>query len=280
MDEEILACLRSVAAHRGEVTVETIVIENGGNGGGVGNAIVSEFPDTRMVQLSANEGGAARNHGLRMATGRYRMFLDSDALVTPGALEALVGFMETHSEFGLVGPQLLNPDGTPQFGARRFPPRLLPLMRRPPFGRFFENGATVRHHLMQDATPTKAREVEYVIGACQVFSRAAQEAAGMLDPRIPGVGPEDTDWCIAIREAGYRIAFEPRANVIHAYRRATAGKPFSRVAVLHLYAFAYFQWKWRKQRRRLIAEGRHMDAAGQLMPDRTPATREREPYDA
>jgi N-acetylglucosaminyl-diphospho-decaprenol L-rhamnosyltransferase len=258
--EEVHACLRSVAEHAGEVSVETILVDNGSSDGTV-QSVRDRFPDTRIVALERNEGGSARNHGMRIAQGRYRMFLDSDALLTDGALADLVAFMDSRADVGLVGPKLVYLNGDLQPSARRFPPLALPLLRRPPLARWLEDGSTVRRHLMLDVPVAGTREAEYVIGAAQMFSRAAQEAAGELDPRIP-FAPEDIDWCLAIREAGYRIAYFPQATVIHAYRRTTAQHPLSRQALEHLYGFAYLQWKWRKHRRRLIAEGEAMERRG------------------
>ena len=65
------------------------------------------------------------------------MFLDSDAQVTPGALQTVVGILDADPRIGLVGPRLVYPDGRPQPSARRFPPPLLPLLRRPPLDRWF-----------------------------------------------------------------------------------------------------------------------------------------------
>jgi GT2 family glycosyltransferase len=258
--EEVHACLSSVIDHAGPVSVETILVDNGSDDGTV-DSVRERFPDTRIVALDRNEGGSARNHGLRIATGRYRMFLDSDALLTVGALANLVAFMDSRTDIGLVGPKLVYTNGDPQPSARRFPPLALPLLRRPPLGRWLEDGRAVRRHLMLDVPVDGTREAEYVIGAAQLFSRAAQEAAGELDPRIP-FAPEDIDWCLSIREAGFKIAYRPEATVIHAYRRTTAQHPISREALDHLYGFAYFQWKWRRQRRRLIAEGAAMQRRG------------------
>lgn len=255
--DELLNCLGSIAEHGGGLDVETILVDNGSSDGTVA-AVTERFPDTRVVPLARNEGGSARNHALRVATGRHRMFLDSDAKLTAGALEKLIHFMDRHPAVGLVGPRLVYPDGELQPSARRFPPLALPLLRRPPLSRWFEDGATVRRHLMLDVPAEDTREAEYVIGACQVFSAAAQEAVGELDPRIP-FAPEDIDWCVRIRRAGYCVAYFPEATIIHDYRRTTARQPFSAAALKHLYGFAYFQWKWRHERRRLLAEGAAME---------------------
>jgi GT2 family glycosyltransferase len=269
--DEALACLASLE-HAGDVTVQSILVDNGSADGTV-EAVGRRFPQTELVCLSANEGGSARNHGLRRATGRHRMFLDSDALLTPGALRELVDFLDARPDVGLIGPRLEYPDGRFQPSARRLPPRRLPALRRPPLDHFFENRRTVRRHLMHGVARDTVREAEYVIGAAMMFSAHAQHAAGELDPRIP-FAPEDIDWCVSIREAGYRIAYVPGARVVHDYRRTTAAKPWSSASLQHLYGFAYFYAKRRRIRRKLIAEGAAMAARGWQLPPRAPAPHE------
>jgi GT2 family glycosyltransferase len=262
--DEVLACLRSVEDHRGDLSTEAIVVDNGSSDGTVA-AVREAFPGARVVALDRNEGGSARNHGLRIAQGRHRMFLDSDATLTAGALPELVRFLDARPDVGLVGPELVYPDGGHQPSARRLPPLVLPLLRRPPLSRWFEDGRVVRRHLMLDVPHDTTREAEYVIGACMLFSRAAQEAAGELDPRIP-FAPEDIDWCVAIRRAGLRIAYHPAAVVVHDYRRSTAQRPVSRAALQHLRGFVYFAYKRRHERRALLAEGAAMERRGWALP--------------
>jgi GT2 family glycosyltransferase len=270
--DEVLACLAALHAHAPPLRLEVIVVDNA-SGDGTAEAVEAEYPDCQMVRLHRNEGLPARNHGLRRARGRYRMFIDSDALVRPGALQTLVGALEQDERIGLVGPRLVYPDGRLQLSTRRYPPLLLPILRRPPLGRFFEDRATIRRHLMADDRHDRRRRVEYVIGACQVFRPEAQSAAGEIDRRI-WFGHDDADWCFRIRGAGYDVVYVPAAEVVHDYRRTSARRPVSTFALRQLAAHAYFQWKWRPDRRRLIAEGRRMDAdaaRGHAAPPRSRA---------
>jgi GT2 family glycosyltransferase len=261
--DEVLACLESLRRHAGSLEVEPILVDNG-SGDGTADAVEEQFPEARIVRLRHNEGVAARNHGLRLASGRLRMFLDSDACVTEGALAELVRFLDEHPGVGLVGPRLVYPDGSLQLSARRFPHPLLPFLRRPPLARFFEGSALVRRHLMADDALDSPREVEYVLGACQMFTSDAQRLAGEVDPWM-FFGPDDADWCIRIRLGGLRIAYDPAATVVHDYRRSSAKRPFSAMALRHLQGFFRFQWKWRRERARLLRDGRDLDRrAGDL----------------
>ena len=253
--EEIVPALESI--DEDSLVVESIFIDNASRDG-TPDLVAERFPDVTLIRLPQNEQGAARNHGLKIARGRFLMFLDSDARLTDGALSEMVRFLEERPAVGLVGPRLVYEDGRLQYSARRYPPLNLPLLRRPPLDRFFEHTWTVRRHLMMDVPLREPREVEYMIGACMLCTADAARAAERIDPRI--LFPmEDVDWCFSIRAAGYRIAYDPRATVVHTYRRASAQRPFSRAALRHLLGFARLHWKWRRERRRLLRQGSEMD---------------------
>jgi GT2 family glycosyltransferase len=255
--DEVLACFESVELHTGDVSVECFLVDNGSADGTV-EAVAARYPEVEIVALETNEGVPARNHGLRRARGRHRMFLDSDALLTPGALRTMADVLDENPEIGLVGPRLIYPDGGLQLSTRRYPPVMLPLLRRPPLDRFFEDGPTIRRHLMAGEAHDRRRRVEYVLGACQMFRAEAQAAAGEIDERI-WYGHDDADWCFAIREAGWDVLYVPDAEVVHNYRRTSTQRPLSRLALRQLAAHVHFQRKWRARRAALIDAGRAMD---------------------
>jgi len=258
--DDLEGCLDSISEHAG-VPVQTIVVDNASTDG-TQEWVRSEHPEVELVELPRNIGVAAREEGLRRARGRYSMFLDSDAALTPGALPALVRALEEHPGWGLLGPRLVHEDGTPQQSARRFPPLVLPLLRRPPLERFFGDGSTVRRHLMADVDQERTRAVPYVIGACQIFRTSLARAAGEFDQRI-FYGPDDIDWCIRIRDAGGEVVFYPDATVLHTYRRMTRSRPLSRGALRHLQAFLYFHWKYRARHGELRRLERELDRTGE-----------------
>jgi N-acetylglucosaminyl-diphospho-decaprenol L-rhamnosyltransferase len=254
---ELERCFASIRDHAA-LPVQPILVDNAS----VDDTrawVAREHPEVEVVSLDRNVGVAARERGLERAAAPYTMFLDSDAALTEGALPAMVDALEKHAEWGLLGPRLVYEDGSLQLSCRRFPPLVLPLVRRPPLDRWFGGSRLVRRHLMEDVDHSVCRAVPYVLGACQVFRTALARKAGRFDQRI-FYGPDDIDWCIRIRDAGGAVVYFPQATVVHTYRRMTKGRPLSRAALKHVRAFVYFRWKYRRRWAELRRLERELEA--------------------
>jgi N-acetylglucosaminyl-diphospho-decaprenol L-rhamnosyltransferase len=237
--------------------VQTVLVDNASTDDTVA-WVAKNHPEVEVIALAENIGVAARQRGLECARGELTMFLDSDAELTATALPTMVAALERNPGWGLIGPRLVDDDGKLQLSCRRFPPRCLPLVRRPPLSWFLDDSALVRRHLMADVDHSTARPVLYVLGACQLFRSSLARAAGPFPDWI-FLGPDDIEWCIRIRDAGGEVIYQPGATVIHRHKRRTRRYPISRTALRHLRAFARFQWRYRKRRDELIAFQERMD---------------------
>jgi hypothetical protein len=253
---ELERCLDSIRDHAG-MPVQVVLIDNASTDGTVG-WVRENHRSIEIVGLEKNIGVAARRYGLERARAPLTMFLDSDAALTAGALPTMVAALERNPGWGLIGPRLIGEDGKLQLSCRRFPPRMLPLVRRPPLSWFLEDSALVRRHLMADVDHSIARPVLYVLGACQLFRSSLARAAGPF-PEWIFLGPDDIEWCIRIRDAGGEVVYFPGATVMHRFKRRTRRAPISTTALRHLRAFAGFQWRYRKRRGELIELQERMD---------------------
>jgi GT2 family glycosyltransferase len=242
---ELERCLASIDDHAG-VPTQVLLVDNASTDDTV-DWVRANHPTVEIIELSRNIGVAARQHGLDRVEAPLTMFLDSDAALTPGALPAMVRALESNPAWGLLGPRLVGDDGSLQLSCRRFPPRSLPLLRRPPLSWALEDSRIVRNHLMADEDHTRVRPVLYVLGACQLFRTALAKAAGPFADWI-FLGPDDADWCLRIRDTGGAIVYFPPATVVHTYRRRTQTSPLSRASLHHFRAFARFQWHYRRRR--------------------------------
>jgi GT2 family glycosyltransferase len=114
-------CLRSVYETIEGLAFEVIVVDNASGDGSVAMLKV-EFPQVRRIENYENRGfAAANNQAFRAMAGRYALLLNSDAVLTEGAVRELFVFMEDHPEAVMACGQLLNADGSKQTSVARFP---------------------------------------------------------------------------------------------------------------------------------------------------------------
>lgn len=212
-------CLFSLQRGNEGVHFEIIVVDNGSSDESP-EMVAQQFPHVILIRNERNEGFAKpNNQGLKIARGRYLMLLNSDTIVRPRALETLVRFMDEHPEDGASGPRLLYPDGRLQPSCRNFPSLwrhfcdmtgLETFFPRSIFGNF-----ETRFHYDHD------EEVDQPMGAALLVRRQAFQEVGYLDERLK-IYYNDADWCLRIRQAGWRISFVHDSEVIHHGSMTTA----------------------------------------------------------
>jgi GT2 family glycosyltransferase len=196
---------------------EVIVVDNGSSDGSA-CMIRHEFPAVQLIENTQNDGYArANNLGIRSSCGRYLLLLNSDTLVSAGALPRLIDFMEQHPTAGACGPRLVRADGRPQSYAFGGDPTLGYLLRR---------GASqlLLHRPLHDWATSATLAVDWVSGACLLARRAAIQQAGPLDERF-FMYFEDNEWCLRIRKAGWSVYYYPAVEIVHLGGQSLARNP-------------------------------------------------------
>lgn len=207
-----LDCLRSVYDHAGDVKIEILVVDNASNDGSA-DAIRTAFPEVTLIENERNTGfGAANNTAMAATKGRYFLLLNSDAYLAANALAGMVACLDHHPDAAVVGPRLLNSDGSLQPSCFRFPS---------PGRAWLENlwlsAALPNHPQIGDYrrwAHDAERAVDFVIGACMLVRRAAYEQVGGFDERFFMYG-EESEWQRRFAEAGWKTVFTPEARVVH-----------------------------------------------------------------
>jgi GT2 family glycosyltransferase len=216
-----------------------IVVENNSEDGS-GDMAASEFPLVRLLSQSQNLGFTG-GHNLAIAErkGRHAFLLNSDATVHPGCLASLLAFAESHPEVGIVGPKVLNPDGTLQMSCRRFPNPIAAMFRSTIFGRLFPNNRFTRDYLMADWDHSKTTEVDWVSGCAMLATKSFIETVGPMDPAYY-MFSEDVDWCWRAHKAGFGVVYFPEAVVTHAIGRSTDKAPNRMIGRFHRSMFRFY----------------------------------------
>jgi N-acetylglucosaminyl-diphospho-decaprenol L-rhamnosyltransferase len=246
--EHVLGCLRSLADHA-DLPQEVIVVDDGSTDG-TSDAVRARFPEVRLVSKTRNEGlPAGRNSALPLVRGRLVLMLDADTVVHPGALRTLAAAVDRSPDIGVVGPKLVYPGGELQLSSRRYPPVLLPFLRRGPYARLRPDPAAHRRHMMSDDDHRDERPVVWVIGAAQMWRADLPRRIGPFDIRLSSYGGEDMDWCLRVWAAGMEVRYVPRAVITHVSQRVTRRSLYGRHSRRALRDFYYLQWKHRHLRR-------------------------------
>ena len=201
-------CLAAVQANLGALQAEVWVVDNGSTDGSV-EMLIALFPRVRLIRNRENRGfAAANNQALRRARGRYVLLLNTDTLVHGPVLADALRWMEAHPRTAVMGPRIVNPDGSPQISATRFPS--LPLLALQTLGLTRITGLG----RYRPPPPDAPRQVEVISGCAMLLRHSAIRAVGFLDESFFFYG-EETDWCRRFARAGWQIDYVPLGRITH-----------------------------------------------------------------
>lgn len=210
--EMTLRCLDALTKELTALTHEVIVVDNASTDGSA-DAIAAGFPGLRLIRSPRNVGfGAGNNLGMREARGEYLLLINTDAFCSPGAVHGMLTGMDRHPKAAVIGPRLLNADGSLQPSCYRYPS---------PVRCWLEN--LWISAIARPATPAgdyrrwphdTETEVDWLIGACMLVRREAYERVGGFDEQF-FMYAEETDWQKRMRDAGFGIVLVPGATVTH-----------------------------------------------------------------
>ncbi len=274
--EHLRQCLRSILEHPPSVPYEILVLDNA-SWDGSAQMLEKEFPEVRLL-VSEQNLGFSKGHNLlaQGAQGRYLFILNPDTLVMPDALDKLVAFADAypqgsqendssevppasvgnpqeggnyalsilHSpqsrELGIVGPKILNPDGSLQYSCRTFPNPVAALFRNTPLGKLFPHNRYTREYLMTDWDHNSVREVDWVSGSAMLVRKSVYDQLGGFDEQF-FMYCEDMDLCYRAWQAGYKVVYYPEAVIIHAIGRSTDLVANRMIRTFHLSMYRYYK---------------------------------------
>lgn len=222
-------CLESVYASHG-VTSRVIVVDNASDDGSAA-LVRDEFPQAGLIANAENVGyPRANNQGLR-ALGfergggadapRYALALNPDTVLPPDALRAMVAYVDTRPEVGAAGPKLVMGDGRLDLACRRsFPTPEISFYRMIGLSKLFPRSRRFGRYNLTYLDPDVETEVDSVVGAFMLVRREVIQQVGLFDETYFMYG-EDLDWAFRIKQAGWKVMYNPRVTVLHLKRAAS-----------------------------------------------------------
>lgn len=221
------ACLESLALCA--MPLRIAVVDNSSTDGSA-ELVRTRFPHVTLIESGRNLGFAAGTNRAVQAvcaapdSPEYLLLLNPDTIVHPGAIERLVAFLDAHPRVGVVGPRLLNPDGTLQAAAFRFPTLMMTALDLFPPGEALPGrlyGSWWHGRYPQEVAGTAPFPIDHPLGACMLARRAVFAQVGPFDEGY-FMYAEEVEWCYRVRRAGWAIWQEPGALVTHVGGAATS----------------------------------------------------------
>ena len=163
-------CLESVHLTVKKTQFEVIVVDNSSEDMGL-VSVLNQFPEAQLIDNSTNVGFAcANNQGAEIAKGDFLLFINPDTTMKEGGIEAMLGHLRSDPSVGIIGPKVLNPNGTTQFSCRKFPTIWSGLFNKYSLmTRLFPNNRYSRDYLMSDYNHNSTRSVDWVSGCCMMI---------------------------------------------------------------------------------------------------------------
>ncbi len=225
-------CLESLPTACGSLAYEILVIDNASVDGSA-ESVRKHFSEVKLIVNNENVGYAYENNqAAREASGRYLLLLNPDTEASANSISGLVEYADRHTDIAVIGPRLLNSDGSHQRSCWRGYPGLsmalidaLYLWKLPwlPLTRFSEYRP---NELLEP------REVDHLLGACLLISRQAWLEIGPLNEHY-FLFLNETDWCYRAKQAGWRIVYYPHVSIIHHGQQSIRQQPQRKLPLLY-----------------------------------------------
>lgn len=205
-------CLDSIIRNTISITYEIIVVDNCSADGSA--AMVREkYPQVKVIEKD-RPGGYSENHNivLKNFNGRYAAILNDDVEALPGCFDEMTKTLNEFPDIGCLGCRLLNADGSLQQSVYRLPSISVLVNHAFFLGSIFKRSVFFTDYKCWPHD--EFRHVEFIIGACMMLPRETIEKIGLMDDGF-FVYAEDSDLCKRVLDAGWKVSFTPKAQMIH-----------------------------------------------------------------
>jgi N-acetylglucosaminyl-diphospho-decaprenol L-rhamnosyltransferase len=215
-------CLESLTVSPPSTAHEIIVVDNASPDDSVA-MVRSRFPGVTVLAQPSNAGFAAANNvGIRASTSELLLLLNSDTIVPPGAIDALVVRLFARPDVAVAGPRLVDANGLAELSFGRMISPVNELRQKMTLAMYRRGVTSVSRWIERETR--REQLVDWVSGACLLVRRADAETVGLLDERY-FLYTEDVDFCAAIRASGRHVLFTPAAHVVHVGGRSRMTAP-------------------------------------------------------
>lgn len=216
-------CIESIIKNTSGVTFEIIVIDNASTDGTIKEIYNNKSNNIKIINNKENLGfSKANNIGVKNASGRYYLFLNSDTVVYKNTLKGMVEFMDSHKNAGAATCFIKLPNGELDDSSHRgFPTPWNSLIHFSRLSKLFPKSKLLNGYSLSYLNLKKTHEIDACAGAFMIVRPAVGDEVGWWDEDYFWYG-EDLDFCYRLKKRGWKIYFVPKFQILH-YKGVSGG---------------------------------------------------------
>lgn len=225
----IIHCIDSINKSDYAGQIEIIVVDNNSFDGSL-DEIKSKMKDVICFQNDVNVGfGKAVNQAAKVATGEYYLILNPDTIIEESTISTFVDYLEKDHAIGLVGPKIVNSDGSLQKGSKRsFPTISVAMPKLIGLDKIFPNSRWAGRYNLNYLNPDEIHKVDAISGSCMFIRSELFNKIGGFDEQFFMYG-EDLDLCYQVHQLGFEVHYLPTTQIMHYQGESVKSAPYDSI---------------------------------------------------
>ena len=225
----IIHCIDSINKSDYAGQIEIIVVDNNSFDGSL-DEIKSKMKGVICIQNDENVGfGKAVNQVAKVATGEYYFILNPDTIIEESTISTFVNYLEKDHAVGMVGPKVVNSDGSLQKGSKRsFPTISVALPKLIGFDKIFPHSKWAGRYNLNFLNPDEIHKVDAISGSCMFIRSELFNKIGGFDEQFFMFG-EDLDLCYHVHQLGFDVYYLPTTQIIHYQGESVKSAPYDSI---------------------------------------------------
>ncbi len=222
----IIHCIDSIKKSDYTGEIEKIVVDNNSFDGSL-DEIKSTMKDVICIQNDTNVGfGKAVNQAAKVASGEYYLILNPDTIIEESTISTFVNYIVQDSNIGMLGPKIVNSDGSLQKGSKRsFPTIKVALPKLMAFDKLFPKSKWAGRYNLNYLNPDEVHKVDAISGSCMFIRSELFTKIGGFDERYFMYG-EDLDLCYQVYQMGFEVHYLPTTQIMHYQGESVKSAPY------------------------------------------------------
>ncbi len=222
----IIHCIDSIHKSDYGGQIEVIVVDNNSFDGSL-DEIKLKMKGVICIQNDINIGfGKAVNQAAKVATGKYHLILNPDTIIEESTISTFVNYLGENSTVGLVGPKIVNSDGSLQKGSKRsFPTIGVALPKLMGLDKIFPNSKWAGRYNLNYLSPDEIHKVDAISGSCMFVRSELFNKIGGFDEQFFMFG-EDLDLCYQVYKQGLEVHYLPTTQIMHYQGESVKSAPY------------------------------------------------------